>query len=41
MAECCSASGYEDLFNAKEAEKSLRSYEKDGLDETGRALVDT
>jgi 16S rRNA G966 N2-methylase RsmD len=40
MAECCSASGYEDLFNAKEAEKSLRSYEKDGLDETGRALVE-
>lgn len=40
MSECCSGSGYEDLFNAKEAEKGLRTYEKVGLDETGRALVE-
>lgn len=40
VSDCCNASSYPDLFDAKEARRNLRRYEKRGLDGMGRALVD-
>lgn len=40
MTDCCNVSGYRDLFNDKEARRNLRRYEKKGLDEITRSMVD-
>lgn len=40
MSECCNASGYRHFFNQKEARRSLRRYEKKGLDNMARSMVD-
>lgn len=40
MSNCCNASAYGVLFDSKEARKNLRRYEKRGLDEMGKAMVD-
>ncbi len=40
MADCCNVTGYRDLFNEKEARRNLRRYEKKGLDEITRSMVD-
>lgn len=40
MADCCNVSGYRALFNEKEARRNLRRYEKKGLDEITRSMVD-
>lgn len=40
MSECCNPSGYRHFFNQKEARRSLRRYEKKGLDKMARSMVD-
>jgi magnesium-protoporphyrin O-methyltransferase len=40
MADCCNPSGYRHFFNEKEARRSLRRYEKRGLDKITRRLLD-
>jgi hypothetical protein len=40
MSECCNPSGYRQFFNQKEARKSLRNYERKGIDGMTRAMVD-
>lgn len=40
MSECCNPSGYRDFFTPKEARRSLRKFEKKGLDKMARRLVD-
>lgn len=40
MSECCNPSGYRHFFNQKEARRSLRRYEKKGLDKTARNMID-
>lgn len=40
MADCCNVTAYGDLFNEKEARRNLRRYEKKGLDEITRSMVD-
>ena len=40
MSECCNPSGYRQFFNQKEAQKSLRAYERKGIDGMSRALID-
>lgn len=39
MSDCCNPIGYQDLFDEKEARRSLRRYEKRGLDPMARSLV--
>lgn len=40
MTDCCNVAGYHDLFSEKEARRNLRRYEKKGLDEITRSMVD-
>lgn len=40
MSDCCNPSGYGDFFDQKEASRSLRNYEKRGLDAMARSMVD-
>ncbi len=40
MSDCCNGSGYGELFDAKEARKNLRRYERRGLHKLTRAMVD-
>ncbi len=40
MSDCCNPAGYRDLFNDKEARRSLRKYDKRGLDKMARSMVD-
>lgn len=40
MSECCNPSGYRQFFNQKEARRSLRRYDKKGLDKMARRMVD-
>lgn len=40
MTDCCNVSGYHDFFNEKEARRNLRRYEKKGLDDITRSMVD-
>lgn len=40
MSDCCNVSGYRDFFNEKEARRNLRRYEKKGLDQITRSMVD-
>lgn len=40
MPDCCDPSGYEQLFGPEEASRSLRSYDKRGLNAMARAIVD-
>lgn len=40
MSECCNPSGYRKFFNQKEAQKSLRNYERKGIDGMTRAMID-
>jgi magnesium-protoporphyrin O-methyltransferase len=40
MADCCNPSGYRHFFNQREARRSLRQYDKRGLDNIARAMVD-
>lgn len=39
MADCCNPSGYEQLFSPKEARRSLRRYDKNGLNKMAKATV--
>lgn len=40
MSECCNPSGYRQFFNQKEARKSLRTYERKGIDGMTQAMID-
>lgn len=40
MSDCCSPSGYERLFDPRAARRSLRIYDKRGLNKTARLVVD-
>lgn len=40
MADCCNVTAYRDLFDEKEARRNLRRYERKGLDELTRSMVD-
>lgn len=40
MPDCCNPAGYRSFFNEKEARRSLRSYDKKGLDPLARGMVD-
>jgi hypothetical protein len=40
MPECCNSAGYRQFFNQKEARRSLRRYERKGLDKMERGIVD-
>jgi hypothetical protein len=40
MSDCCNPAGYRHLFNQKEARRSLRKYDKRGLDNMARSMVD-
>lgn len=40
MSDCCQPSGYRQFFNQKEARRSLRGYQKKGLDNMARSMVD-
>jgi hypothetical protein len=40
MSECCNPAGYRHFFNQKEARKSLRRYQRKGLDKAARGMVD-
>jgi magnesium-protoporphyrin O-methyltransferase len=40
MPECCNPAGYRRLFNQKEARRSLRRYERKGLDRMERGIVE-
>lgn len=40
MSECCNPSGYEQLFSSKEARRSLRGYDKKGLNKMAKAIID-
>ena len=40
MSECCNPSGYRQFFDEKEARKSLRKYERKGIDGMTRTLID-
>ncbi|HEY5890006.1 MAG TPA: hypothetical protein VIW94_04825 [Acidimicrobiia bacterium] len=39
MPDCCNPSGYEKLFNSREAGKSLRLYDKNGLNRGAKRVV--
>ena len=40
MPECCNSSGYEQLFSTKQAQRALRSYDKNGLNAMAKRIVD-
>jgi len=40
MSDCCNPSGYRHFFNQREARRSLRNYDKKGLDKMARMVVD-
>lgn len=40
MPDCCNPSGYEQLFSSREAQKSLRLYDKNGLNKMAMRMVD-
>jgi magnesium-protoporphyrin O-methyltransferase len=40
MPDCCNPSGYEQLFSAKEARRTLRVYDKKGLNKMAKRTVD-
>lgn len=40
MSDCCNPSGYQRLFDSKEARRTLRSYEKKGLNKMAARVVD-
>lgn len=40
MADCCNVSAYRDFFDEKEARRNLRRYDRKGLDEMTRSMVD-
>lgn len=40
MPDCCNPAGYRHFFNQKEARRSLRKYDKSGLDTMARSMVD-
>lgn len=40
MPDCCNPSGYDQLFNPKEARRALRVYDKRGLNEMAKRMVD-
>jgi hypothetical protein len=40
MSECCNPAGYRQFFNEKEARRSLRGYDRHGLDKMTQGLVD-
>jgi hypothetical protein len=40
MSDCCNPVGYQDFFDDKEARRSLRKYDKNGLDPMARSMVD-
>jgi hypothetical protein len=40
MSECCNPSGYRQFFDEKEARKSLRGYERKGIDGMTRSMID-
>ncbi len=40
MSDCCNPSGYEQLFSPKEARRTLRVYDKKGLNKMARRIVD-
>ena len=40
MPDCCNPSGYQQLFSAKEARRTLRVYDKKGLNKMARRTVD-
>ena len=40
MPECCNPSGYRQFFNQKQARRSLRRYDKKGIDKMARTMVD-
>ena len=39
MAGCCDPSGYRQVFNAKEAARAVRAFERKGLDATAAAMI--
>ena len=39
MADCCNPSGYRQFFDHREARRSLRKYDKQGLDNMARRMV--
>jgi SAM-dependent methyltransferase len=40
VPDCCNPSGYEQLFSRKEARRTLRVYDKKGLNEMAKRIVD-
>ncbi|MEX0796934.1 MAG: hypothetical protein WD274_09590 [Acidimicrobiia bacterium] len=40
MPDCCNPSGYEQLFSSSEARNNLRRYDKKGLNEKAKRMVD-
>jgi hypothetical protein len=40
MSECCNPAGYRQFFNEKEARRSLRGYDRKGLDKMSRGMID-
>ncbi|HEU4895406.1 MAG TPA: methyltransferase domain-containing protein [Acidimicrobiia bacterium] len=40
MSDCCNPRGYQDFFDEKQARRSLRRYDKSGLDPMARSMVD-
>ncbi len=40
MSDCCNPSGYRHFFNQREARRSLRNYDKRGLDKIAQGMVD-
>lgn len=40
MSDCCNPAGYRSFFNDREARRSLRNYDKRGLDKMARSMVD-
>lgn len=40
MSDCCNPSGHRDFFNQKEARRSLRRYQRKGIDKMAGGMVD-
>lgn len=40
MSECCNPSGYRQFFDQKEARRSLRNFQRKGIDGMARVMVD-
>ncbi|HEX6300452.1 MAG TPA: hypothetical protein VF148_08310 [Acidimicrobiia bacterium] len=40
MSECCNPSSYRQFFDQKEARRSLRNYERKGIDGMARVMID-